>query len=375
MKERRNIYQENRDTVLLLLVPIAIIAKMIEHLLLPAKYFNDSTRMLNMMAGNDSVQAWGGSYEVTTELFSNINVFNFTTLLQWSMLIGIIFNILLIIAFIKMKYIDMVQSIFALMCVGLCNIYVFNLGKDIIQFTFFVMCFVIICFNKFPNWLKVVGCVAIFYWESTFFRSYYIIMAAFTIGIYIILKVIRHNRIRLNFKKITLVIAILFLLMYAFLNIARVAMPKEYNEILHCKDDSTQLGAASVIKDKIEFGEDVNLYMLNYIINSVRMLFPVELVSGGVFYLPFLVFQVLLLYYMYKNIKEVHQISDNNVIALSVFIAFFMGSVLFEPDFGSFARHEAAAFPVIILFALDNVAILKTSDIEDSENEKVVVYE
>lgn len=376
MEHLNKVYRENRDTVILLIIPVAILAKMIEHLILPAKYFNDSTRMLYMIADDNSIiKAWEGSYEITANLFRSINVFKFTTLLQWSLLIGVIFNILLILFLVKTKYLDFLQCMFALMCVGLCNIYIFNLGKDIIQFSFFVMCFAIIIVDKIPVWLKVLGCAGVFYWESTFFRNYYIIMMAFTIGVYIIFHFIRKKKIKLNVWKTILVVGVLYVLMYVFLNIARVAMPAEYMDILTCKEQTTQLGAASVIEDRIEFGENVNLYMLNYIINSIRMMFPLELLNGGIFYIPFLAFQVLLLFYMYKNLRNIHKISENNVTAFSVFIAFFMGSVLFEPDFGSFARHEAAAFPVIILFALDNVAILKTSDIEDSENEKVVVYE
>lgn len=34
--------------------------------------------------------------------------------------------------------------------------------------------------------LKVIGCALVFYWESTFYRSYYIIMAAMTIFMYLI---------------------------------------------------------------------------------------------------------------------------------------------------------------------------------------------
>lgn len=359
MESVSRVYRENKDVVILLLIPVAILAKMIEHLLLPFKYFYDSTRMLNQSLEGMKESSWGGNYEFTSQLFAKLNIFGFTTLLEWSLLIGVIFNILLIIAMVRVKGMDFLQCMFALMCVGLCNIYVFNLGKDIIQFSLFAMCFAIIIVDRIPNLLKVIGCAMVFYWESTFFRNYYIIMAAFTIGVYLILAIIRKKKIKLNYKKIILVIGILFVLMYAFLGIARVTMPEEYMDILTCKDKSTQLGAASVIEDKIEYGQNINLYILNYIINSFRMVFPIELLNGGVFYFPFLLFQIMLIFYIYKNIQNIHIISENNVIALSVFIAFFMGSVLFEPDFGSFARHEAAAFPAIILFALDNQSILK----------------
>lgn len=359
MGNKRNIYEDNRDTVVLLLIPISILAKMIEHLLLPDKYFYDSARMLDMSLGEGKVKAWEGSYRFVADLFSSLNIFNFTTLWQWSILIGIIFDVLLIVVLAKLKGMNLMQCLFALMCVGLCNIYVFNLGKDIIQFVLFAICFIVISIENFPAWLKVVGCAAVFYWESTFFRNYYIIMTAFTLGVYIIIKIVRRRRVKLNFRKLIFILISMYMMMYFFLSVARIVMPEEYNYILTCKSGTDVMTASTMIYDQIEFGTNINLYMLNYIINSIRMLFPIELITGGVFYIPFLAFQVLLLYYMYKNIKNIHQISENNVIALSAFIAFFMGSVLFEPDFGSFARHEAAAFPIIILFALDNVTILK----------------
>lgn len=367
-------FVENRETILLLIVPIAIVAKLIEHLLLPDKYFYDSNRMLGMTLENRSMEVWGGNYEITADVFKRINIFDFTTLLQWSIFIGIIFNIILVVAFVKIKAMNMMQSIFALMCVGLCNIYVFNLGKDVIQFTLFVMCFTIIWINKLPSWLKVMGCALVFYWESTFFRNYYIIMAAFTVGVYLIIQVLRRMKAKINAKTIIVTVSSLYFLMYVFLNIARIMMPNEYNDILTCKEGTEVMTASTMIYDQIEFGNNINLYMLNYIVNSIRMLFPVELLMGGIFYIPFLAFQVMLLCFMYKNIKNIHQIGNNNVIALSVFIAFFMGSVLFEPDFGSFARHEAAAFPIIILFALDNIYIIKDR-VNSNCDEGVVIYE
>ncbi|MFQ9516383.1 MAG: hypothetical protein ACLRZ9_11250 [Eubacterium sp.] len=366
-------YIDNRDMLITLAIPISVIAKLIEHLFLPDKYFYDSNRMLGMVLGDKNTYAWGGNYEITADIFRSINIFDFTSLLQWSILIGIIFDILLLISFIRLKGLDMLQSIFAFMCVGLCNIYVFNLGKDIIQFAFFALCFVIISIDRIPTWLKVIGCAAVFYWESTFFRNYYIIMSAFTIGVYAILKVVRQKKIKVNIKKIILIVGILFVLMYMFLNVARVFMPEEYDDILTCKAGTEVMTATTMINDQIDFDTNINLYMLNYIINSVRMLFPIELLTGGVFYIPFLAFQILLFLYTYKNIRNIHKISEKNVVALCVFIAFFMGSVLFEPDFGSFARHEAAAFPIIILFALDNLNIIGKE--ESNQEERVVVYE
>lgn len=358
--EKMNRYlRDNRDTCIMLVIPIAIIAKLIEHLFLPGKYFFDSNRMLNMMLDKDYESAWEGSYRVTVNIFTKIDFFHFTTLLQWSILLGLVFNIIAIFMLKRVKGMNFGQCIFTLMSIGLCNIYIFNLGKDIIQFTLFFMCFAAISIKSIPNMMKVIICVGIFYWESTFFRNYYIIIAFFIFAIYMIFKVARVRKVKLNLVKILMTIIVLYAFVYLFLNVARVAMPSDYQEILKCKESSTQIGASSVIDDKIDFGQNVNLYMANYIINSLRMVFPIELVNEGAFYLPFLLFQIMLLYYIVANIKNMHAITEKNVIALSCFLAYFMGSVLFEPDFGSFARHEAATFPVILLFAIDNVSILK----------------
>lgn len=371
---RKN-FIENKNTIIMLIMPVAIVAKLIEHIFLPGKYFYDSSRILNTsLEGMIEGYSWGGNYEFTANIFAKLNIFHFTTLVQWSILIGLIFNVILVSIFIKVKGLDMMQSIFALMCAGLCNIYVFNIGKDIVQFFLFFLCFVIISFDRISIWIRALGVALIFYWESTFFRNYYIIMAAFTIGIFIILKIIKEKKININIKKIMFVVCILYSMMYVFLSIAKYFMPKEWNEILICKAGTDVMTASSMIYDRIDFGTNINLYMLNYIINSVRMMFPFELLSGGVFYLPFFVFQVLLIYYMYRNIKKIHVISNKNILALSTFMAFFMGSVLFEPDFGSFARHEAAAFPIIILFAIDNLHIIKGKVYEDSGDNKVTFY-
>ena len=40
------------------------------------------------------------------------------------------------------------------------------------------------------------------------------------------------------------------------------------------------------------------------------------------------------------------------MVALSCFIAYFLGSVVFEPDFGSWTRHEATTFPILQMMAL-----------------------
>ena len=53
-------------------------------------------------------------------------------------------------------------------------------------------------------------------------------------------------------------------------------------------------------------------------------------------------------------IKALMGIKTNNKIkmyAIYLFVGFLFASATFEPDFGSWVRHEAVALPVIILMA------------------------
>lgn len=334
-----------------MIILVAIIGKIVLHFILPEKYYYDNYRILATVIDPDYDLAWGGTYEVAADFFRKINFLGLTELSQWSIFFGMIFNSLLVALFSKGKGLDNKQSIFLLMCIGILNIYIFTIGKDAIQVLIFILLFIAIQTNVLPNWIKVPLCFGILYWESTFFRDYYILLAFLFLGVFLGISIVRRLKTKVNVKKVIMIIICLYLMIYAVLSIAKIIMPEAYEEVMACKVNTTQLASTSVIKDKIEHNGNLILYMENYVINSVRMAFPIELLSGGVFYIPFIFFQVFLIYYLIKYIKRIHLIDFKGVLALSIFISYFLGSVLFEPDFGSFVRHEAATFPVLYFIA------------------------
>lgn len=349
------VYEKNKDSIVLLTPVVAIVAKIIEHTFLPDKYYYDNFRIVSMVNDSGYARKWPGSYEVAADFFRSINIFDFTSLFQWSMLLGIIFTVVMAVMFSKCKGMDMKQSLFAMMYVGLLNIYIFNIGKDSIQFLIFIALFIVLSLN-ISLVLRTIACFGILYWESTFYRNYYIIIAFFFIAVFLGINLLRIIKRKMSFIKVILIIIFLYLIVFAFLSVARVSMPEDYKEVMNCKVNTTQLLANSTIDDKIDHGQNLILYMENYIINSVRMAFPVELVRSGVFYLPFFAFQVFLIIYLGKAFLRLYRMDTKQVLALSIFVAYFMGSVLFEPDFGSFVRHEAATFPVAfaVFFSSDN---------------------
>ena len=68
----------------------------------------------------------------------------------------------------------------------------------------------------------------------------------------------------------------------------------------------------------------------------------------------FFVYQIFILVYLFKALANIKTMDKKMVVALSCFVAYFFGSVVFEPDFGSWVRHEATTFPVFQLLVYQN---------------------
>lgn len=351
---------ENRDATICLMIPVAILAKLIQHILLPSHFFYDSNRMLQTMLNAEYNQAWGGSYTFVAELFGRINIFNIQTLLGWSIELGIIFNIIVIVIYArKWDGMDLWKCIFAFLCVATMNIYAFNISKEIVQFVFFMIIVCIIMIEIIPITMRMVLCALVFVWESTFFRSYYIIMAALTVGIYFLFTLVRQTLKEITITKIIVLSAAVYFIIFAFFFASSIIMPESYREMVNVKVQSTGIEANTTIYDLVEHNGQLELFFVNYVINSFRMMFPIELIKGGIYYAPFIIFQILEIVLIFINIKRIRELDEKQVIAISAWLAFFFGSVIFEPDFGSFVRHETATFPVLQLIVFRNPSSLQ----------------
>ena len=49
-----------------------------------------------------------------------------------------------------------------------------------------------------------------------------------------------------------------------------------------------------------------------------------------------------------ETVPETRDRIDTRTIALYTYLAFLLCSAMFEPDFGSWLRHQSVAFPIII---------------------------
>lgn len=349
----------NKNTTLLLMFVVMIIAKLLT-LVLPAKYFYDNRRILGMAIGNRWVKAWGGTYVVAANFFKSINIFHFTTVNQWSYFLGLVLTLLVFFMLLRLPEPDMIQSIFFLACIGLLNIYVFNIGKDSIQFLFFLGVYVVLLLPINIPFVKIGIAAVILYFESKVFRSYYVLIAALVIAIYCILLFFRSRYKMKPTIKVVATIVTMYLLVCVMMVATSVVLPGEYQQIMGIRDYSLagredDVDSVTVIKNWVGGDNSTNLplFLLNYLINAVRMMIPFELVVKGVQYIPFFCFQVAVTVYLAHLFGKIDEIDDEKqFLSIAIFLGYVLASVLFEPDFGSWVRHEASTFPVLHLLVM-----------------------
>lgn len=337
--------KSNRDTVLILTPIIAIIGKLIQLFILPEKYFYDSSRMQSMMNHDGAMAAWGDAYETVVDIFSRINYFNFTRIEQWSIELGIICTILCMVILSKVKEMSMSECIYTLMAIGLLNIYVFNLSKEPVQMFFFLCIMIIILLPINNTLIKLIGCCLIYYWESNTFRSYYIIMAVMSLILYFIFYILKKIK---NIKLIHILISVVlcYICMFAMVYFSQYISPEDYQNVMTVRDEYANEQANTTIANIWTINGNYGLFMANYVICSIRMMIPIELILKSPVYAPFFVYQVFVLVYWIKSFRRLKRLNNDVLLSLVCFTAYLFGSFVFEPDFGSWVRHEATAFPI-----------------------------
>lgn len=345
----QKIRQQNRDITLLMIPLVAVVAKLIQLFILPDKYFFDSWRMVSMMSEKGSMTAWTG-YETTVDFYRVINIFNFSSVEQWSIALGLVMMPIMMIIISRTNEMEMRECVFALMAIGLLNIYVFSITKEMIQLLFFALIYIVICLPIKNTFIKVIACAGIFYWESTFYRTYYIIMAAMTVFLYFVFLWLRKKE-KITKKRIVGALILCFIAIFAFLYVSQFISPEDFTEAINVRDDSANELANTVIMNPIPVNDNFGIFIIDYIIAAVRMMLPIELLIKSPIYAPFVLFQFFILYYFIKTLKNIKKLDLNMIVVISCFSAYLFGSFIFEPDFGSWVRHESATFPILQMMA------------------------
>lgn len=317
----------NKNAVLVLTFVVMLAAKLLT-MMLPAKYFYDNNRIVGMVNEDMRVKAWAGSYIVAANFFKAINIFGFTSISQWSWFLGMLLTVIVFFMVLRLPEPDMVQAIFLLACIGLLNIYVFNIGKDVIQFLFFMAVYLVLLMPIESSTMKIAFAAVILYFESKVFRSYYVLIAALVLAIYCILTVFRKNHRFPPAVKIIITTVTMYLLVCMMMVVASVAMHDEYEQIMGIRDYSLSgreddVDSVTIIKNWVggDNSSSLPLFLLNYLINAFRMMIPFELAVKGIQYIPFFCFQVAVTIYLAHLFGKLDEIEDETqFLAISIFV-------------------------------------------------------
>jgi len=219
----------------------------------------------------------------------------------------------------------------------LLNLFVFNLSKDIIQFLVFFIIFIIamskrISYKSKCTWISIVLLL-----ETIFFRPYYILI----LYAFILLNIIynKYNNSKKNHTKASIV-KMVFMSLAVFLipiAISQYIFPSQYNSLISVRETVTSGLTANTEINNIIKGNNFVTFSLNYIINGIRIFFPLELFTKGITQTIFAVYQLFLTSLLIKSIKKIR---EENLLSVLLVVSYFLGAIVFEPDFGSVVRHE-----------------------------------
>lgn len=339
--------KKNNLVLCFILILETISIKFLQYKVLPQKYFYDSEKILSIMNGSTLTDK---GYSFTANFFKIINIFEFNSIQQWSIAISIVFLFFFIFYFSK-KEITAIKFFYIIASYALLNIYVFNLSKDVIQLIFFLLTYFICKKFKCNDFRKVICVAVVFFIESLFFRTYYMIIGTLVLGLYFIYSRFfsESKNIKKSKKKTSAIIIGSFAIFMIMIYVLQKISVENYMLLINARNSSNTYrdgtDAVTMINDL--FSNSSYLYfILNYIINTVRILFPVELFLKSIKYTPFILFQF---YFSKVLLKNMIKINKDKSIYLFIVMAFVMVSIIYEPDFGSVIRHES----VLILFVLE----------------------
>lgn len=328
---------------------------------LPDKYFFDSGHILGIMNGTALSDK---SYLFVASIFKFLNIFKLTNIKQWGWFISIFFVPLIVKIFIgKNKIYNFSQCIFVMCSFTLLNIYVLGISKDIIQFVFFFFIYLILLKNELSNTKKIISICLIFLIEAIFFRIYYAIMAIIFVTIYLIYLKYMYKK-KINGKEFIKIILFSLLLFFAEIYFVSLFSYNSYDAILNARYsvNITRINdpySNTIINELL--GQNINyfVFMGNYIINFFRLLFPIELITKGYKQILFMLYQF---YISFSFIRKFKYINKNNCLLLFTLLSFILVSVIFEPDFGSFVRHETSAIVIIL-----EIIMIRKEDINEKD--------
>ena len=329
-------------------------------------------------------------------LYNAINFMGLSSTMGWEVYLTIILNILTYI-FVKDFYertpsAGKKENFFIYLSIAILNIFSFCLAKEPFQMLFFfLMAFAIKSGQGYR--MKRIYLMGALFVTILFSRKYFGLILIY----YFILETIVKQLYNVDFsgpdgkkkliKNVIITAALIAVCHFFLLSFLSVNSEDTYSEMMSAnyRDMNRSSVADSEIVPIFAKGNPI-LAAIDYGIKIFRLMFPIELLlKGKVTYIFLIVFQGMLAGFIakafinrsgYEEEEEEEEVEEeSNVLmeteeeeeeeeeedetdqdrreirtaALYLYLAFLLCSAAFEPDFGSWIRHQSVTFPVMIL--------------------------
>lgn len=355
----------NNHLLFILFIPVVITAKILRWTIMKAStvdagvgyYFIrdicERTSEFIFLGASIDVEVKSPASHNAIYLFRLFNWFDCKTYAEFEFVISLVFNFLLLAILIdfsaRNRAINKIQLFFLLFSIGVMNVYTFTLSKEPIQMLYFLLMYLVLRrkISSSRKWMLIYGIIFLIVITT---RTYYLLMLAFVlVAKYLFVKVDRHfpNKFLHSFFCFILLIGGVYL---SFLYICSFIKPDEFNELIRVRTREAE--AITDIRNILPT-TNLPLFVTDYLIIILRMLFPVELLRFGLKYGVFVAYQSMISWVMLKALREYKENTLTKNIAVFLYWGFLFCSATFEPDFGSWIRHESVAIP-FMLFVLED---------------------
>lgn len=317
--------------------------------------------------GFEAPGLWGSN---TTSSFVGENTISFFQLLDlgftsyqgWEVYLTIIYNILIFLCvknfYERNPYAGRKENCFVYLNVAILNIFCLNLAKEPYQMMFFFLMAMAIAIPKDYN-RKSIALIVALVLTILYSRKYFgLVLMYFLILNFVVDKLFGKNQQEQTemsdnkkkmYGKLFLMVILFGVLHYFFMSYLMTNNADTYDEMV-AANSRDWTAAASEITPLFP-NSNPALLAVDYFLKILRLMVPIELLFKlKVTYLFLLVYQGLLLTFLARTFRNRDkQQNPTRTIAMYLYIAFLLCSAAFEPDFGSWVRHQGVAFPVILL--------------------------
>lgn len=269
----------------------------------------------------------------------------------------LILGILLFILCTKIKYyVTVMDFMFLGIAVMVLNVYGFSLGKESVQMLYFYLLFIVLYTKKINDKYKLLYGSLVILFSAATFRTYYVLILVFTYAFVFFMKFVslRQDAIPYLTRKIVGLYIKMVGVYLGIMCVLKVVLGDLYerlaSSLLFASEATSNSNTyiENVITDSMG---NVFLVVLEYGVMVLRLLFPFELLSLGVKYWPYIIYQLCMSIMMIRTIATYRENTKTQNVALAFFVGFVFASATFEVDYGAWIRHGVVTLPIILLMS------------------------